>query len=245
MTNFSSNNQKFDNILTPENAVLFVPIILSLILCIFGSFFILKPLLKRTQSINDELITYNEKKENLLIQRKRLDDLNKKLEKAKSQKKFIIKLIGGTNDLDTLISKLNKLSNKNSLIVKELEPQVINSYKPPIIVNTESDPLNSSLIPEYKISESTRYSPEPLPESSDPLLTPELEQHVISLTLQGNFREVLSFLRDIELIENIILTSNIKFEKINKNQNELKNNNVNSKKVNTNFSTTLSAYGRI
>tara|TARA_Y100001968_G_C19401498_1_gene741253 strand:- start:531 stop:1301 length:771 start_codon:yes stop_codon:yes gene_type:complete len=256
MTNFS-NNYKSNSLLSPERAVLIFPILISLIICAFGSFALLRPLLKRSNRIKGEFIAYQIKKENLLIQRKKLELLNDRFEKVNSQKQFIIKIIGGTNDIGTLIAKINKLTNNNKVIVTGLEPKSINKYQTPINTNFDNNQINNSIPGQSLPPEST------IPLSNnvdnnlslvgnktpskdiDPLLIPELEQHIISLSLEGSFQEILFFIRNLELLENIVLTSNIKFERINDSQDNSKNNSIKSNKVNTKFSTILSAYGRI
>ena len=255
MTNFTAN-RKSNKMINPEKAVLIIPILISLIICTFGSLFILRPLLNRSYKINEEIDIYLKKKDNLATQKKKLDLLNDKLKKAEEQKQIIIKLIGGTKDLGTLIAKINSLTNKSSVIVTGLEPKIINKLKAPInsdlgnnqIANSiQNQPLGSSV---NNSSSGIPVANAPLDNNknsnnSDPLLIPELEQHIISLSLDGPFEEILNFIRNLELLENIILTSNIEFKKINENNKKSKNNFVRESIVNTKFSTTISAYGRI
>ena len=37
------------------------------------------------------------------------------------------------------------------------------------------------------------------------LIIPDIEKHEINISLEGNYRQILSFIRDVELLENIVL----------------------------------------
>ena len=49
------------------------------------------------------------------------------------------------------------------------------------------------------------------PEINNSLMTPELKQHLIDLSIKGSFINILNLIRDLESLENIVLAGDSKF----------------------------------
>ena len=224
MNNVNNSNQKKGNIISPENAVFIVPVLIGLSISFFIGLFLFRPLLARSNKYLELVKSYENKKTNLLSKAEQLRFINSNLKKYQDQKSFLIQLIGGTRDLKTLLAIINKVANDNNIVFIEIDPLKIKRNMPNN--QTEDNLIPSEIDNEFITGEI----------SNDPLIIEEVEQHNAVISINGYFNQIISFLRDLEAYENIIISNGIDL-KVSQHDNQSNN----STKLN--FKTFISAYG--
>ena len=201
MTNFSAGRPpRAAAWMTPERAVVLIPIILGVViasmLLIFG-FTPLSVLVRDRQATVDQLKLKRDAVPGL---RQELESLRADQETRESQKDQLLGLIAGTADLATFLAELNLLALAESVTITATEPGEIERYVPP---------------PEPPEGESPNEDPpvegmEVLP--TDPLLNQGLEKRSAALTVQGPFEHVLSFLRALESLQVFVIINDLSVE---------------------------------
>ena len=204
--------KKSRNLVTPENAASFLPIIISSVIGTLIIVFFVMPVFIKSNKVNLELKEFIRKKdelENIKIRYKKISD---NLNKLNNEKLRIIELISGTSNLETLLANLGNIGRKNniefsSIVPKKLEFSIDN--KTPNNINQNS---NQIIV-------------------EDPLLVDGIKKYLIDFSFKTDFINLLSFLRELEFQENIILINdidvkktenNVNLEKSNKNDLEVK-----------------------
>ncbi len=186
-----TNSQiKRNSFISPEKASIILPTLISsfLALILLSAFSI--PKYVESNKVNNELKDFKRKANelpSLKVQSKKISD---NLEKLNLKKSKIIKLISGTSNLETFISRLGSIGKKNNISFESIKP--ITSIK---FVKSE----NSSIQNELNIN-------------PDQLLVEGIKKYTIELNLNSNYKNLLSFLRELELQENIILIEDINLE---------------------------------
>ena len=219
-----SNSTKRNNFITPENAASLIPIfIASLISILLIIFFVIPKYIKSTK-VNLELIELIKKKEDLVNIKSEYETINKKFNKLTLEKESIIELISGTSNLDTLFTKFGEIGEKYeikfiSIILKN-------------IINSEE---NSS---DQKTTKNNNRNKKKVNLITDPLLVEGTKKYIIEFTIKTNFINLLSFLREIEFQDNIILFENMNVE-YNDRAKEA------NQKDNLNVKFTMNIYGKI
>tara|TARA_Y100000994_G_C15627039_1_gene415452 strand:- start:220 stop:870 length:651 start_codon:yes stop_codon:yes gene_type:complete len=186
-----SNSQvKKTKFLTPEKAAILFPTIISSVvaLILFSAFAI--PKYVSSNRVNNELKEYKRKANELANLKIQAQMISEKLEKLNEKKSKIIRLISGTSNLETFIARLGSIGEKNNINFQEIEP--ISSTK-----FVESS--NSEIQNELNI----------LP---DQFLVEGVKKYTIDLKLNAEYKDLLSFLRELEFQENIILFKDINLE---------------------------------
>ena len=187
MTNSSFKNKRF---ITPERAAIILPaIISSLISLIIVSIFAI-PSYVKSNKVNSEYKEFLRKKNDLPNLKAQYKIINKKLEKLNKEKSQIIKLVSGTSNLETFLSRLGNLSNKHEISISSITPKSS-------IMFVKSE--NSDLQNELNIN-------------PDPLLVEGIKKYIIDVNFKAGFENLLSFFRDLEYQENVILFKDIKIE---------------------------------
>ena len=126
--------------------------------------------------------------ENLKSQYKKT---NQKFEKLVTEKEKIIELISGTSNLDTLLAKFGDIGKNNNIEFISIIPKKIVGFIPVKPTNnSKKNEQNQNII-------------------IDPLLVEGTKKYIIDLTLKADFLNLLSFLRELEFQENIILINDI------------------------------------
>ena len=186
-----TNSQiKRKNFITPEKASIVLPtIISSFIALILLSVFSI-PKYVASNIINNELKEFKRKVNELPDLKLQSQKISEKLEKYNEQKSKIIRLISGTSNLKTFISRLGFLGEKNNIS--------FNSIKPKSLINFE-ETSNSAIQKELNIN-------------PDQLLVKGVKKYIIDINLTANYKNLLSFFRELELQENIILFKDINLE---------------------------------
>ena len=200
---------KSRNLITPETAASFLPIIFSSGIGILIIVFFVMPEFIKSNKVNLELNEFIRKKDELENLKLNYKKISKELNDLNNQKLRIIELISGTSNLDTLLANMGILGRKNNIEFLSIVPQKL-------VISSDNKSLNNNNKPKLEI---------------DPLLVDGLKKYLIDFSFKTDFINLLSFLRDLEFQENIILINDIDVKLIEKNNNvgEFDNNNLDVK----------------
>ena len=201
MTNFSSGRApRAAAWMTPERAVVLIPILfgvfLASMLLIFG-FTPLSVLVRDRQATVDQLKLKRDAVPGL---RQELASLLADQETRETQKDQLLGLIAGTADLATFLAELNTLALAESVTITATEPGEIEPYVPP------PEPQEG----ESQAADPTAETTDSLPE--DPLLNEGMEKRSAALTVQGPFERVLGFLRALERLQVFVIINDLSVE---------------------------------
>ena len=201
------NQLREKKLITPERASVLLPTIISsfLVLVVVSSFVI--PKFVNSNKVYFELKEFKRKKNDLSNLKLQAISINKKLKKLNSEKEKIISLISGSTNLDTFLTRLGELAIDNQVNLISVIPKSLVKYVEP--VENQSNDLSQTIGLD-----------------SDNLLVQGLKKNIIEVSFISSFRNLLSFLNDIEFQENVILMRDINLkpyegeERIYKNQSE-------------------------
>ena len=182
------------NIITPEKAAWFIPVFLSSVISIILILFFVLPKYQKSNEVNLELKELINKKNELDNLKSQYKIINKKFYKLSKEKNKIIELITGTTSLDTLLSKFGEIGNKNNVEFISILPKEIASF------DGESKEKNNK-----KKNIQTRTI-------EDPLFVEGVKKYLFDISLETEFVNLLSFLRELEFQENIILLDDINLQ---------------------------------
>ena len=204
MTNLSSYKKKKE-IINPENALLFTPVILGCIILAVLIAFVYRPLSQKLNNENAKIKVLEEKITFIPLYQKYINELSFNTNNAKRQQERLIELISDPQELETILSEINRISNENNIEIIDVVPK-------PIIKFGKS-------------------------KDEDPFLINSIEKHIFKLRLKGDFNSLLDFLKQLELLQTIVISDEI----------EIKSNPTNSNKDRLKLIMTfnLSTYARI
>ena len=215
-----SNSQiKRNKFITPEKAAIILPTIISSLVAIILFLTFAIPKYISSNKINDELKEFKRKANELPNLKIQSQKISENLEKLNAKKLKIINLISGTSNLETFISRLGSIGKKNNINFQEIKPISSTRY-------VESS--NSEIQKELNIN-------------PDQFLVDGVKKYTIDLKLIAAYKDLLSFLRELEFQENIILFKDLNLELLKGGQEE------NSKDNLSKLSATLKiiVYGKI
>ncbi len=197
MTNLSPLKKK-KKLITPENSIFLTPIILGII--VFSSLMILifRPLMGKLSDEASQIKILEEKISYISIYKKYINDLSIIQSKAQKQQQRLIELISDPNELETILSELNKICIRNSLDIISIIPQRKIKYKELTSSNNNKSVSNT-----------------------DPFLLPSIEKHLFKITLKGNYIGLINFLKELELLQTIVISDNIKIDTLGGNESNL------------------------
>ena len=175
------------NLITPEKAASFIPVFISAGISIILIVFFVIPQYFKSNEVNSELNGFIKKKNELDNLKAQYKIINSKFDKLNKEKAKIIELITGRSNLDTLLAELGKLGRKNNIEFLSIAPQRL-------VVSDE----NST---EKKLS--NNFNQTDL--ENDPLLVEGIKKYLIDFTFETDFVNLLSFLRDLEFKDNVVL----------------------------------------
>ena len=192
-----NSKKRENNLLTPEKAATFLPIFISSFISIFIIYFYAYPQYTKSNKVNLELNELIKKKDDLENLRSQYKKINQKFLKLNKEKERLIELISGSSNLETLLSKLGELAKKNnikfiSIIPKDIIPFVEKNLQQ----NQNAQQINSNI---------------------DPLLVEGTKKYLIEFSFKTDFVNLLSFIRELEFQESVILSDNINIKYINEN----------------------------
>ena len=197
--------KKSRNLITPESAASFLPIIISSGIGILIIVFFVMPEFIKSNKVNLELNEFIRKKDELENLKLNYKKISKELNDLNNQKLRIIELISGTSNLDTLLANMGILGRKNNIEFLSIVPQKL-------VISNSNESLNNNTKQNLII---------------DPLLVDGLKKYLIDFSFKTDFINLLSFLRELEFQENIILINDIDVKLIENNINVVKSDNNN------------------
>ena len=209
--------------ITPEKAASLIPIFISAgVSILIISFFVIPKYIKSTK-VNLELNGLIKKKNDLDNLKSQYKIINKKFEKLNVEKTKIIELVTGSTSLDTLLDKLGDIAKRNNIEYLSIAPVKLMKYQENTKEkNNVQKGKNDAIV-------------------TDPLLVEGSKKYLIDLTFKAEFMNLLSFLREIEFQESVILINDIDLKLLSNNS---KNDEINNpaEKIEVKLSTIF--YGR-
>ncbi len=188
MTNSFKRKQK---LITPERAAWFIPVFISSGISILLIIFFVIPQYIKSNLVSLELIGLNQKKNELDNLKSQYKIINQKFEKLKKERSKIIELISGQSNLDTLIAKLGEIGNKNNIKFLSIAPIKVMAF-------VEDDKDNNN-----KNNKKIEFL------NTDSLLVDGTKKYLIDFTLNTEFANLISFIRELEFQKNLILLDDI------------------------------------
>ena len=187
----SNKIKKENKLITPERAsVLFPTIISSFIVLLVISAFVI-PKFINSNKVYFELKEFKRKKDELPNLKLQAISINEKLEKLNNEKLKMLDLISGTTNLETLLARLGKLAEDNNLKIISLVQRSLIKY-----VEPNNNPNNANVSQNSNVD-------------SDNLLVEGLKKNIVEVSFVSSFKNLLSFLNEVEFQENVILIRDI------------------------------------
>ena len=212
------------NFITPEKAASLIPIFISLGISILIITFFVMPQYFKSTKVNFELNGLIRKKRNLDNLKSEYKIINQKFDKLNQEKTKIIELVTGNTNLNTLLDKLGEIARRNNVEFVSIVPLKLMNYEE----NTKEK--NNVQTNETNVI------------VTDPLLVKGSKKYVIDLIFKTEFINLLSFLRELEFLESVILINDINLELLSQNSTDDEISDLTQKievKINTSF------YGRL
>ena len=215
MTNFSGISRRgLWSWLTPERAVLVVPVFAGLVLSMALLSVGITPLTMRVREQNKVVQELTTKADFVPVLRQQLVVLKRSQEEREQQLDRLLDLVAGTSELQTFLAELNDLGRVYNV--------AINTTKPGAVERFSARPDQAT----------------PPSISGDPLLNRGLEKRSAELTVTGPFEQVLGFLQALERLEVFVVISEMNVLK------QIKIFEDDVERVEVAMNITLAAYGR-
>ena len=216
--------ERKNNLKTPENIISLIPILISSGIAIILIIFYVIPQYVNSTKVNLELNELIKKKNKLNNLKTQYKIINKKFDKLNNEKAIIIETISGTSNLDTLLAKLGELGKKNSIEFDSIIPKKVINF---VVNDSSKNKKKKGNLPNLNI---------------DPLLVEGIKKYLIDFSFETNFINLISFLRELEFQESIILVDDIDLKLINQNSN---NGNIDNSAGMLNVKIRMIFYGKI
>ena len=217
MTNFQPLEAAPKRLITPERAVFVLPIAAGAALALLLGLTVLSPLLYQLQQRRAVVSEMERKRTDLPMQRQQLNALLERQQSVLAQQERLLRLIAGKEVLRTWMAQLNRIAVRQGVSILLVEPQPTQVYTPPQPPPDGAPPASPAA-------------------PVDPLLAPNLEKRSAVITVQGPFPALVRFLQQMELLEVIVVATDMELELVPPQPD--------SKTVLTKLKLTLSAYGR-
>ena len=216
--------ERKNNLKTPENIISLIPILISSgVAIVLIVFYVIHQYFNSTK-VNLELNELIKKKNKLNNLKTQYKIINKKFDKLNNEKAIIIETISGTSNLDTLLAKLGELGKKNSIEFDSIIPKKVINF---VVNDSSKNKKKKGNLPNLNI---------------DPLLVEGIKKYLIDFSFETNFINLISFLRELEFQENIILVDDIDLKLVNQNSN---NGNIDNSAGMLNVKIRMIFYGKI
>ena len=212
------------NLLTPEKAASLIPVFISSGISILLIIFYVIPQYINSNKVNLELNGLIKKKNELDNLKSQYKIVNEKFAKLNKEKSRIIELISGTSNLDTLLAQMGEIGKKNNIEFVSIVPKKIMSF---IDNSLEANLNKNDKTPNLII---------------DPLLVEGTKKYLVDFTFNADFNSLISFLRELEFQENVILFDDINLKLISENSNNL---NIDNPQGKLEVKIRMSLYGKI
>ena len=220
MINSIKNNKK---LLTPENVATFLPVFISTGIALIITLFFVIPEIVKSNKVNLELNESIRKRDELDNLKLKYRKINQNLDNLNNERLEIIKLISGTSNLDTLLANVGLIGRKNNIQFSSIVPNKLIVSMDEGLLNKD----NTSQLDNQNIV-------------IDPLLVEGIKKYLIDFSFKTDFINLLSFLRELEFQENVILIKDIEVDLIDNKDNLSRKNNQN-----LNVKLSMTFYGKI
>ena len=216
--------QRKNNLKSPESIISLIPVVISSGIAILLIIFYLIPQYVKSNKVNLELNSLIKKKNDLDDLKSQYKVINQKFDKLNNEKALIIKTISGQSNLDTLLAKLGELGKKNSIEFDSIVPKKVIRFVDKTSTGKKNKKNNLANL------------------DIDPLLVEGIKKYLIDFSFKTNFDNLLSFLRELEFQENIILLDDINLKLAAQNINNL---NIDDSKEMLQVKLKMTFYGKI
>ncbi len=203
--------------LTPKLASIILPVIIGLTISLFLLIIGLLPVNDKVNKVALELKEYKEKSDKLNLILNNFKNEKLKLRNIYETKYNLINIIAGDTDLKTLLAQINTLANDTNITIEKIKPIRVVKFD-----QNKQSGFNSSS--DYDTQNQT-----------DPLITPETFKEISTLEVIGAYENLISFLKRVEKMENIILINAL----------SLKSSNSSSQDNALQIRLDLGSYGRV
>ena len=183
-----------NNLKKPESIITLIPIVISSGIAILLIIFYLIPQYVKSNKVNLELNSLIKKKNDLDDLKLQYKVINQKFDKLNNEKALIIETISGKSNLDTLLAKLGELGKKNSIEFDSIVPKKVINFVDKSSTGKKNKKNKKNNLANLDV---------------DPLLVEGIKKYLIDFSFKTNFINLLSFLRELEFQENIILIDNM------------------------------------
>ena len=218
------------NLLTPEKAATFIPILISSGISFLVIIFFVMPQYYKSNRVSLELNGLIKKKNNLDNLKLQYKIINDKFDKLNKEKLRITELISGKSKLDTLLAKLGEIAIKNNIEFTSIIPKKF--------INSQENISKKNNIK----TKNKKKNKNELKLKIDPLLVEGTKKYEFDISFKTEYVNLLAFLRELEFQDNVILIDDVNILTSSKTSN--KKDNDNSKgKLEVNISMTF--YGQI
>jgi hypothetical protein len=202
MTNFQAVDTSRQRLITPERAVLVLPVLAGVVGACLLLLFGLSPLLVQVQQRKGAVEEMQTKQNDLPLLKLRLVRLLEKQRAAQAQQERLFQLVAGTDALNTWLTQVNRFATQQGLAIVSVEPQPIERYRPPA---PPPQAGGSATLPDTNT---------PPPPPVDPLLAANIEKHSALFIVQGPFPRLVRFLQLLEQLQVIVLASDVELEAV-------------------------------
>ena len=220
----TNSSERKSNLKSPESIISLIPIVISSGIAILLIIFYVIPQYVNSTKSNLQLNALIKKKNELEDLKSQYKKINQKFDKLNNEKAIIIETISGTSNLDTLLEKLGELGERNSIEFDSIVPQKVINF------------FNNSSAENKKRKENIANL------GIDPLLVEGTKKYLIDFSFKTNFINLLTFLRELEFQENIILLDDINLKLIDQNIN---NQNIDNSQEMIEVKLKITFYGKI
>jgi len=196
VTNFQTGSERSSMAwLTPERAVLAVPILAGVGLAVVLASLVITPLTVQLRNKQETVNILQGKSDALPQLIQSLAQRSQDQSYVTAQKQRLLDLIAGTTELETFLAELNDLALQHRVTLSSTAPGKV-ELPPPLQVldDATAAPLAEGV---------------DAPASSDPLLIQGLEKRTATLNVEGSFIQVLAFLQSLEQLEVFVITNDL------------------------------------
>lgn len=195
MTNFSGEiHQGRLKWLSPERAVLVLPLLAGLGLALLILPAGVWPILERVNSQQEEVDQLRTKSMAVPQLRQQLAELSMRQRLREQQLDRLLALVAGTSELNTFLAELNDIANASRVVITTTEPGDVERFISQSAASDEAAPPAAG-------------GEDPSAPSTDALLNKGLEKRSAGLTVQGEFLQVYGFLRALERLQVFVIIS--------------------------------------
>ena len=215
--------------LTPERAVVVLPVMAGLVMAALIVPSGICPLSERVNNQQAEVDLFRSKNIAVPQLRQQLAELSARQRLREQQLDRLLALVAGTSELNTFLAELNDLAYSTGVVITTTEPGDVQRFIP------ETSPTGTTGGAPPAAGGEDGSAP-----AGDALLNKGLEKRSAGLTVQGGFLPVYEFLRALEKLQVFVIVSEMDIQS--EAQSRTENNEVAAPKIR--MSLELTAYGR-